>query len=183
MIGCNPERVSSVFTFVSFCLCVCTRGDTEHTFWSRNLIFLLVILGTWKKTLFFSLNFQFYAFYWWKNLVVTWLDIANAYGSIPHDVIMKALERAHIPENTRSLIKSYYSDVRIRFSTGKFTTDWQRLEKGIRNSKQPRQEILWHSKNRATVVLEMLESQLMQELRRTLQVRCKKRNLDWESKN
>ena len=66
-----------------------------------------------------------------KNLVVTWLDIANAYGSIPHDVIMKALERAHIPENTRSLIKSYYSDVRIRFSTGKFTTDWQRLEKGI----------------------------------------------------
>ena len=66
-----------------------------------------------------------------NNLVVTWLDIANAYGSIPHDVIMKALERAHILENTRSLIKSYYSDVRIRFSTGKFTTDWQRLEKGI----------------------------------------------------
>ena len=32
----NPERVSSVFTFVSVCLCVCpsvcTRA-TEHTFW------------------------------------------------------------------------------------------------------------------------------------------------------
>ena len=38
----NPERVSSVFTFVcvcvSVCLCVCTRA-TEHTFWPRNLIF------------------------------------------------------------------------------------------------------------------------------------------------
>ena len=66
-----------------------------------------------------------------KNLVVTWLDIANAYGSIPHDVISKALERARIPENTRQLITSYYNDVRIRFTTSKFTTDWQRVEKGI----------------------------------------------------
>ena len=66
-----------------------------------------------------------------KNLVVTWLDIANAYGSIPHDVIKKALERAYVPENTRQLIESYYSDVRIRFTTREFTTDWQRVEKGI----------------------------------------------------
>ena len=66
-----------------------------------------------------------------KNLVVTWLDIANAYGSIPHDVIMKALERAHVPEKTRQLIASYYSDVKIRFTTKDFTTDWQSLEKGI----------------------------------------------------
>ena len=66
-----------------------------------------------------------------KNLVVTWLDIANAYGSIPHDVIMKALQRAHVPENTRQLIESYYSDVKIRFTTREFTTSWQRLEKGI----------------------------------------------------
>jgi hypothetical protein len=66
-----------------------------------------------------------------KNLVVTWLDVANAYGSIPHDVIMKALQRAHIPDSTRSLIESYYSDVRIRFTTAKFTTEWQRVEKGI----------------------------------------------------
>ena len=66
-----------------------------------------------------------------KNLVVTWLDIANAYGSIPHDVIKTALERAHVPEKTRELISSYYSDVRIRFTTSNFTTDWQRVERGI----------------------------------------------------
>ena len=66
-----------------------------------------------------------------KNLVVTWLDIANAYGSIPHDVIRIALERAHVPEKTRDLIASYYSDARIRFTTKNFTTDWQKVEKGI----------------------------------------------------
>ena len=63
--------------------------------------------------------------------MITWLDIANAYGSIPHDVIQKALVKAHVPESTRSLIESYYSDVKIRFSTRSFTTEWQRVEKGI----------------------------------------------------
>ena len=66
-----------------------------------------------------------------KNLVVTWLDIANAYGSIPHDVIKKALERAHVPERPRQLIESYYSNVKIRFTTKTFTTEWQKVERGI----------------------------------------------------
>ena len=66
-----------------------------------------------------------------KNLVVTWLDIANAYGSIPHSVIHAALEAAHVPQKTRDLIASYYRDVKIRFTTKNFTTDWQKLEKGI----------------------------------------------------
>ena len=65
------------------------------------------------------------------NLVVTWLDIANAYGSIPHNVIQVALNRAHVPESMCSLVKSYYGDVKIRFTTKHFTTEWQRVEKGI----------------------------------------------------
>ena len=66
-----------------------------------------------------------------KNLVVTWLDIANAYGSIPHSVIISALEAAHVPEPVRNLVASYYSNVNIRFTTNNFTTKWQRVEKGI----------------------------------------------------
>ena len=66
-----------------------------------------------------------------KNLVVTWLDIENAYGSIPHSTIREALKRAHIPEKTRNLIENYYDNVKIRFTTKKFTTDWQRVERGI----------------------------------------------------
>ena len=66
-----------------------------------------------------------------KNLVVTWLDIANAYGSIPHSIISSALEAAHVPNEVRRLIESYYNKVNIRFTTKNFTTAWQRVEKGI----------------------------------------------------
>ena len=65
------------------------------------------------------------------DLVVTWLDIANAYGSIPHSLILTALERTHVPERMRQLIESYYSDVKIRFTTKEYTTGWQQVEKGI----------------------------------------------------
>ena len=65
------------------------------------------------------------------NLVVTWLDIANAYGSMPHSLILIALERIHVPERVIQLVKSYYADVKIRFSAKKFTTEWQKVEKGI----------------------------------------------------
>ena len=34
----NPEKVSSVFTFVNVCLCVYTQA-TVHTLWPMNLIF------------------------------------------------------------------------------------------------------------------------------------------------
>ena len=65
------------------------------------------------------------------DLVVTWLDIANAYGSLPHEVIMTALKSAHVPDQMCKLVESYYADVKIRFSTKDFTTDWQQVEKGL----------------------------------------------------
>ena len=66
-----------------------------------------------------------------KGLVVVWLDIANAYGSIPHDLIQLALRRAHVPEEFCKLVESYYANMNIRFTTKEFTTEWQRVEKGI----------------------------------------------------
>ena len=66
-----------------------------------------------------------------KGLVVVWLDIANAYGSIPHNLIQIALRRAHAPEGFCKLVESYYADMNIRFTTKEFTTDWQKVEKGI----------------------------------------------------
>ena len=65
-----------------------------------------------------------------KNLVITWLDSANAYDSIPHKVIKTTPEAAHVPEKTQTLITSYYNDVKIRFSTKDITAEWQKLEKG-----------------------------------------------------
>ena len=66
-----------------------------------------------------------------KGLVVVWLDIANAYGSIPHNLIQIALRRAHAPEGFCKLVESYYADMNIRFTTNEFTTEWQKVEKGI----------------------------------------------------
>ena len=66
-----------------------------------------------------------------KGLVVVWLDIANAYGSIPHSLIQLALRRAHVPEEFCELVESYYANMNIRFTTKQFTTEWQRVEKGI----------------------------------------------------
>lgn len=42
------------------------------------------------------------------DLVVLWLDLSNAYGSIPHKLVEEALRRHHIPDKFRDLILDYY---------------------------------------------------------------------------
>ena len=44
---------------------------------------------------------------------------------------MRSLKEAHIPEEVISMVENYYSNARIRFATQNFTTEWQRVEKGI----------------------------------------------------
>ena len=66
-----------------------------------------------------------------RDLTVIWLDLANAYGSVPHVLIEQAMEFFWIPEPVRRMIRKYYDLFKMRFTTGSFTTDWQRLEVGI----------------------------------------------------
>ena len=42
------------------------------------------------------------------NLAAVWLDIANAYGSVPHQLIFFALQRYGVPEHWINLIRNYY---------------------------------------------------------------------------
>ena len=65
------------------------------------------------------------------DLTVIWLDLANAYGSVPHVLIEQAMEFFWIPEEVRKMVRKYYDLFIMRFTTGKFTTEWQRLEVGI----------------------------------------------------
>ncbi|KAI8506911.1 hypothetical protein Bbelb_153500 [Branchiostoma belcheri] len=65
------------------------------------------------------------------NLAVLWLDLANAYGSIPHKLVEAALTRHHVPEAIRNLILDYYSNFWLRAGSNSATSAWQRLEKGI----------------------------------------------------
>ncbi|KAL1266763.1 hypothetical protein QQF64_002438 [Cirrhinus molitorella] len=65
------------------------------------------------------------------DLVVLWLDLANAYGSIPHKLVETTLDRHHVPRKVKDLILDYYGNFRLRVSSGSITSDWHRLEKGI----------------------------------------------------
>ncbi|XP_060589724.1 uncharacterized protein LOC132744948 [Ruditapes philippinarum] len=66
-----------------------------------------------------------------KDLTVVWLDLANAYGSIPHQLILEALQHYHVPEQATNLVTSYINNIHLRFSCSRFTTDLVPLEKGI----------------------------------------------------
>ena len=65
------------------------------------------------------------------DLTLIWLDLANAYGSVPHRLIDLAMTRYFLPMRIQELVLMYYHKVRVRFSTRTFTTSPQRVEKGI----------------------------------------------------
>ncbi|XP_028292553.1 uncharacterized protein LOC114455485 [Gouania willdenowi] len=65
------------------------------------------------------------------DLAVLWLDLANAYGSIPHKLVEEALNRHHVPKKVKDLILDYYSNFSLRVSSGSTTSDWHKLGKGI----------------------------------------------------
>ena len=66
-----------------------------------------------------------------RDLHVIWLDLANAYGSVPHQLIWLALQMYHIPRPMVKLLQAYFSDFMMRFSTTRYTTQWIPLEVGI----------------------------------------------------
>ncbi|KAK0146800.1 LINE-1 reverse transcriptase [Merluccius polli] len=65
------------------------------------------------------------------DLHVVWLDLANAYGSVPHQLIEYALDFFYIPVCIRTLVVKYFEDLRMCCTHQDFTTGWQRLEVGI----------------------------------------------------
>ena len=65
------------------------------------------------------------------DLNVVWLELANAYGSVPHKLLAKAMEFFYVPEPVIGLMMQYYDCFKMRFSTRNFSTEWHRLEVGI----------------------------------------------------
>ena len=46
-----------------------------------------------------------------RNIHVCWLDIANAYGSVRHNLIVQALHLYHLPAHSIRTVSSLYSDL------------------------------------------------------------------------
>ena len=63
-----------------------------------------------------------------------WLDLANAYGSVPHLLIKLALTKFHVPDKLSDMLMQYFRGVFMRFKTGSYVTDWQALETGTSTS-------------------------------------------------
>jgi hypothetical protein len=66
-----------------------------------------------------------------NDLAALWLDLANAYGSVPHKLIEFAMVRYQVPEEWRDLLLAYYDGLWGRSSSGTTSSEWVRYEKGI----------------------------------------------------
>ncbi len=52
-----------------------------------------------------------------KDFDVIWLDLANAYGSVPHQMIHLSLQMYHVPAEISSMLGTYFDGFRMRFTT------------------------------------------------------------------
>ena len=66
-----------------------------------------------------------------SNLTIIWLDIANAYGSIPHKLIVFALHRYGVSPQWIRLIETYYKGIFSKSFSESATSAWHRHQRGI----------------------------------------------------
>lgn len=45
-----------------------------------------------------------------RNVRIAWLDLANAFGSVPHDILWNMLERLSVPQDFRDICREFYTD-------------------------------------------------------------------------
>ena len=58
----------------------------------------------------------------YRQIVLTWLDLATAYGSVRHNLIQFALNWYHVPNDIQELIFDYYEKLCALISTKKWST-------------------------------------------------------------
>ena len=65
------------------------------------------------------------------NLAAVWLDIANVYGSVPHQLIFFALQRYGVPEHWINLIRNYYKSLWSISQSASAPSGWHHHLRGI----------------------------------------------------
>lgn len=66
-----------------------------------------------------------------SDLHVIFLDLASAFGSVPHNLLWTAFDFFRVPAAITRLVKAYFQDVQFCITTADYTTAWQHLEVGI----------------------------------------------------
>lgn len=65
-----------------------------------------------------------------KELHVVSLDLVDAFGSVPHELLWTAFNFSQVPEAITRLVKAYFQDLQFSITIQDNTTVWQHLETG-----------------------------------------------------
>ena len=63
-----------------------------------------------------------------SELHVIWLELANAYGSVPHHLIRIALEFFNFPSKVGEIIMKYFNSAFMKFTVKNYSNKLQALE-------------------------------------------------------
>jgi len=66
-----------------------------------------------------------------RQIVVSWLDLKNAYGSVRHNLIQFALAWFNVPVLIRQLIFDYYDKICAQIRTKAWKTDFFLFDLGL----------------------------------------------------
>lgn len=67
-----------------------------------------------------------------RDLHVVFLDLANAFGSVPHEILWMAFNYFSVPNHITGLVKTYFQDLQFCVTAENTTTAWQHLEIGVK---------------------------------------------------
>jgi hypothetical protein len=66
-----------------------------------------------------------------RQIVVTWIDLANAFGSVRHNLIQFALDWYHVPKMIQQLIFDYYEKLKAKVQTKGWSTGFFLFDIGL----------------------------------------------------
>ena len=67
-----------------------------------------------------------------KNIFLAWLDLRNAFGSIPHDVITLSLSHLGVPDSVVNLVKNIYTNATTEVRTPNVSTPNIPIHAGVK---------------------------------------------------
>ncbi len=66
-----------------------------------------------------------------RQIVISWLDLANAYGSVRHNLIQFALNWYGVPKLIQKLIYNYYEKLMTKVTTREWSTRFFLFDIGL----------------------------------------------------
>ena len=66
-----------------------------------------------------------------RSIVVTLLDLKNAFFEVHHNIIPVVLKHHHVPEEIVDIVKSLYVQFQTTVTTSHFSTEFLPVSKGV----------------------------------------------------